>query len=82
VEEISYTNIWLNATMEVCGKSNWVLTDTRFPNEGSGISKKGIVLRIQDLRTDIKDRTNLHESGFGSIQFTGIINNTKICLIC
>jgi hypothetical protein len=34
----------------VPGKSNWVLTDTRFPNEGSGISKKGIVLRIQDLK--------------------------------
>jgi hypothetical protein len=24
----------------VPGKSNWVLTDTRFPNEGSGIYQK------------------------------------------
>jgi hypothetical protein len=46
----------------VPGKSNWV-TDTRFPNEGSGIyQRKGIVLRIQRPETDIKDRTNLHES--------------------
>jgi hypothetical protein len=37
--DIIHPNIWLNATMEkyVPGKSNWVLTDTRFPNEGSGI---------------------------------------------
>jgi hypothetical protein len=45
VEEISYTpNIWLNATMEkyVPGKSNWV-TDTRFPNEGSGIYQRKVL---------------------------------------
>jgi hypothetical protein len=65
----------------VPGKSNWVLTDTRFPNEGSGIyQRKGIVLRIQRPETDIKDRTNLHESetALDLFQFTGIINNTKI----
>jgi hypothetical protein len=64
----------------VPGKSNWVLTDTRFPNEGSGIyQRKGIVLRIQRPETDIKDRTNLHESetALDLFQFTGIINNTK-----
>jgi hypothetical protein len=34
----------------VPGKSNWVLTDT-ISNEGSGIyQRKGIVLRIQDLK--------------------------------
>jgi hypothetical protein len=63
----------------VPGKSNWVLTDTRFP-EGSGIyQRKGIVLRIQRPETDIKDRTNLHESetALDLFQFTGIINNTK-----
>jgi hypothetical protein len=51
--EISYTPNRLNATMEkyVPGKSNWVLTDTRFPNEGSGIyQRKGIVLRYKDLK--------------------------------
>jgi hypothetical protein len=66
----------------VPGKSNWVLTDTRFPNEGSGIYQS-IVLRIQRPETDIKDRTNLHESetALDLFQFTGIINNTKD-LIC
>jgi hypothetical protein len=41
--------------------------------------KKGIVLRIQRPETDIKDRTNLHESetALDLFQFTGIINNTK-----
>jgi hypothetical protein len=40
---------------------------------------KGIVLRIQRPETDIKDRTNLHESetALDLFQFTGIINNTK-----
>jgi hypothetical protein len=52
------------------------MTDTRFPNEGSGIyQRKGIVLRIQRPETDIKDRrTNLHESetALDLFQFTGI----------
>jgi hypothetical protein len=48
--DIIHPNIWLNATMEkyVPGKSNWVLTDTRFPNEGSGIYQERC--RIQDLK--------------------------------
>jgi hypothetical protein len=67
----------------VPGKSNWVC-DTRFPNEGSGIyQRKGIVLRIQRPETDIKDRTNLHESetALDLFQFV-LLTIQKICLIC
>jgi hypothetical protein len=54
------------------------LTDTRFPNEGSGIYKEKVLSWIQRPETDIKDRTNLHESetALDLFQFTGI-NNTK-----
>jgi hypothetical protein len=79
VEEISYT---LTSGLMLLWKSMYlanltVLTD--ISNEGSGIYQKGIVLRIQRPETDIKDRTNLHESetALDLFQFTGIINNTK-----
>jgi hypothetical protein len=66
----------------VPGKSNWVLTDTRFPNEGSGIyQEKVLSLGYKRPETDIKDRTNLHESETALDLFQFIIN-TKICLIC
>jgi hypothetical protein len=62
----------------VPGKSNWVLTDTRFQRRKWNISKKRYC-PIQRPETDIKDRTNLHESetALDLFQFTGIINNTK-----
>jgi hypothetical protein len=41
--------------------------------------KEKVLSLIQRPETDIKDRTNLHESetALDLFQFTGIINNTK-----
>lgn len=44
-----HTNVWVNALMADYDKdsSNWVVTDTRFPNEAMAIKEKGgIVIRI------------------------------------
>jgi hypothetical protein len=79
---IIHPNVWVNATMGefIPGKSNWALTDTRFPNEGNAIyQRNGIVLRLERPETDIKDRSNLHESetALDLFKFTGILKNTK-----
>lgn len=79
---IIHPNIWLNATMGeyIPGKSNWILTDTRFTNEANGIYQRGgIVLRVERPETDVKDRSSLHESesALDLFQFTGVLKNTK-----
>jgi hypothetical protein len=84
--DIIHPNIWLNATMEkyVPGKSNWVLTDTRFPNEGSGIyQRKGIVLRYKDLKqiskTELICMSLRRLWIYSSLR---VLTIQKICLIC
>ncbi len=44
-----HTNTWVNALMaDYTEKSNWVVTDTRFPNEAQAIKNAGgIVIRIE-----------------------------------
>jgi hypothetical protein len=63
----------------VPGKSNWVLTDTRFPNEGSGIyQRKVLSLGYKDLKQISKtELICMSETALDLFQFTGIINNTK-----
>jgi hypothetical protein len=43
-----HTNVWVNALMaDYTEDSNWIITDTRFPNEAEAIkSKGGIIIRV------------------------------------
>lgn len=44
-----HSNIWVNALMsEYDDSCNWVITDTRFPNEANAIKEKGgIIIRVE-----------------------------------
>jgi hypothetical protein len=85
--DIIHPNIWLNATMEkyVPGKSNWVLTDTRFPNEGSGIyQRKVLSLGYKDLKqiskTELICMSLRRLWIYSSLRV--LLTIQKICLIC
>jgi len=56
-----HENAWINALMaDYESDSNWIITDTRFPNEAEAIKKAGgIIIRIE--RPGI-DPVNLHTS--------------------
>ena len=56
-----HENAWINALMaDYKSDSNWIITDTRFPNEAEAIKKAGgIIIRIE--RPGI-DPVNLHTS--------------------
>jgi hypothetical protein len=56
-----HENSWINALMaDYKSDSNWIITDTRFPNEAEAIKKAGgIIIRIE--RPGI-DPVNLHTS--------------------
>jgi ABC-type dipeptide/oligopeptide/nickel transport system ATPase component len=56
-----HENTWINALMaDYVSESNWIITDTRFPNEAEAIKKAGgIIIRIE--RPGI-DPVNLHTS--------------------
>ena len=56
-----HDNVWVNALMaDYTEDSNWIITDTRFPNEAEAIkSKGGIIIRVN--RPDVKP-INAHSS--------------------
>jgi hypothetical protein len=83
--DIIHPNIWLNATMEkyVPGKSNWVLTDTRFPNEGSGIyQRKVLSLGYKDLKQISKTELICMSLRRLWIYSSLRVLTIQICLIC
>jgi hypothetical protein len=59
-----HTNVWVNALMADYDKdSNWIITDTRFPNEAMAIKEKGgIIIRVD--RPGVKPINN-HPSETG-----------------
>lgn len=71
-----HENTWVNATMaDYSGESNWIITDTRFPNEAEAIKKAGgIVIRIN--RPGVQP-INPHpsETSLDDWGFDAVINN-------
>lgn len=59
-----HTNVWVNALMSEYKKnSNWVITDTRFPNEAQAIKEKnGVIIRVD--RPGVRP-INYHPSEIG-----------------
>jgi predicted exporter len=85
VEEISYTLTSGNATMEkYVYLANLTLTDTRFPNEGSGIyQRKVLSLGYKDLKqiskTELICMSLRRLWIYSSLR---VLTIQKICLIC
>lgn len=71
-----HENTWVNATLaDYTNESNWIITDTRFPNEAEAIKKAGgIVIRIN--RPGIQP-INPHpsETSLDDWEFDAVINN-------
>lgn len=55
---------------------NWVITDTRFPNEAKAITKHdGILIRVERLETDGKAGNHPSETSLDNYTFDHIIHN-------
>ena len=71
-----HENTWVNATLaDYTTESNWIITDTRFPNEAEAIKKTGgIVVRIN--RPGVQP-INPHpsETSLDDWNFDAVINN-------
>ena len=71
-----HENTWVNATLaDYTNESNWIITDTRFPNEAEAIKKAGgIVIRIN--RPGVQP-INPHpsETSLDDWNFDAVINN-------
>jgi len=71
-----HENTWVNATLaDYTTESNWIITDTRFPNEAEAIKKAGgIVIRIN--RPGVQP-INPHpsETSLDDWNFDAVINN-------
>lgn len=71
-----HENTWVNATLaDYASDANWIITDTRFPNEAEAIKKAGgIVVRIN--RPGIQP-INPHpsETSLDDWNFDAVINN-------
>ena len=71
-----HKNVWINALMVDYNPTlNWVITDTRFPNEAEAIKKAGgIIIRIE--RPGVKP-VNPHpsETSLENWKFDHVINN-------
>ena len=71
-----HENTWVNATLaDYTTESNWIITDTRFPNEAEAIKKAGgIVIRIN--RPGVQP-INPHpsETSLDDWGFDAVINN-------
>jgi hypothetical protein len=71
-----HENTWVNATLaDYTTESNWIITDTRFPNEAEAIKKAGgIVVRIN--RPGVQP-INPHpsETSLDDWEFDAVINN-------
>ena len=73
-----HTNVWVNALMaDYDEDSNWVITDTRFPNEAQAIKDKGgIVIRVD--RPGVKPiNTHPSETGLDNWKFDYTIANVS-----
>lgn len=71
-----HTNAWVNAVMaDYTTESNWIITDTRFPNEAEAIKKAGgIVIRIN--RPGVQPiNPHLSETSLDDWSFDAVINN-------
>lgn len=77
VRNVIHPNAWVNATMSPYNKdrSNWLITDMRFPNEFMEVcNKDGITLRIE--RPDIKsDDQHPSETALDNVAFHHTIIN-------
>ncbi len=76
IRDSLHENTWVNATMvDYTAESNWIITDTRFPNEAEAIKKAGgIVVRIN--RPGVQP-INPHpsETSLDDWNFDAVINN-------
>jgi len=76
IRDSLHENTWVNATMvDYTAESNWIITDTRFPNEAEAIKKAGgIVVRIN--RPGVQP-INPHpsETSLDDWSFDAVINN-------
>jgi len=76
IRDSLHENTWVNATMiDYTVESNWIITDTRFPNEAEAIKKAGgIVVRIN--RPGVQP-INPHpsETSLDDWNFDAVINN-------
>jgi len=76
VRDSLHENTWVNATMiDYTTESNWIITDTRFPNEAEAIKKAGgIVVRVN--RPGVQP-INPHpsETSLDDWNFDAVINN-------
>ena len=76
IRDSLHENTWVNATMvDYTAESNWIITDTRFPNEAEAIKKAGgIVIRIN--RPGVQP-INPHpsETSLDDWSFDAVINN-------
>ena len=73
-----HDNVWVNALMaDYDEDSNWVITDTRFPNEAQAIKDKGgIVIRVD--RPGVKPiNTHPSETGLDNWKFDYTIANVS-----
>ena len=80
-----HTNVWVNALFaNYNNKSNWVITDMRFPNELKAIEDKdGITIRVERsyaLENESDERTMLDnehpsETALDDYEFDHVINN-------
>ena len=71
-----HENTWVNATLvDYTTESDWIITDTRFPNEAEAIKKAGgIIIRVE--RPGVKP-VNPHpsETSLDKWKFDHVINN-------
>lgn len=76
IRDSLHENTWVNATMiDYTTEANWIITDTRFPNEAEAIKKAGgIVVRIN--RPGVQP-INPHpsETSLDDWNFDAVINN-------
>lgn len=75
--EILHPNIWVNSLMQTYNDDcNWIITDTRFPNELSAVrSKGGISINVVRPSTDHKAGTHPSETALTSGAFMHTIIN-------
>lgn len=78
--QIIHPNIWVNATLSRYGKmaanyENWIIPDTRFPNEAEAIKEKdGIVIRV-NRPGDIQENQHISETALDNYIFDYVIEN-------
>lgn len=70
-----HTNVWVNALLaDYNENSNWLVTDTRFPNEAEAIKNLGgVVLRIE--RSTCQLGTHPSETALDNYTFDYVIHN-------